>query len=84
MTKLTKEAVREFVERRYSDNIADICIFDDEQMAMVLMYANTSIVNRVTVDINSDGDIEVWTLERAHFDEFYHRSPDEDVYYEER
>ena len=83
MKRLTEEAVREFIERRYSDKIADICIFDDERMAMVLMYANTSCVTRVVVDINSEGNIDVWSLERAHFDEYYHRRPDEDVWYTE-
>lgn len=84
MTRLTEEAVREFIQRRYNDKIADICIFGErEQMAMVLMYSNTSVVTRAVIDINSEGKLDVWTLERAHFDEFYHRSPDEDVYYTE-
>lgn len=82
MTRLTEEAVREFIERRYSDKIADISIINP-LMAFVLMYSNTSVVTRAVVDINSEGDIDVWSLERAHFDEFYHRSPDEEGYYTE-
>lgn len=74
MTKLTKEAVREFIENRYSDKIVDISMVDErETMAFVLMYLNTSVVTRAVVDINSEGKIDVWTLERARFEEFYRR-----------
>lgn len=74
MKRLTKEAVREFIERRYSDKIVEISIIDErETMAYVLMYSNTSVVTRAVVDINSEGDIDVWALERACFEEFYNR-----------
>ena len=74
MTKLTKEAVREFIENRYSDKIVEISMINErETMAFVLMYSNTSVVIRVVVDINSEGKIDVWSLERAHFEEYYIR-----------
>ena len=74
MERLTKEAVRDFIENRYSDKIVEISMVDDRApMAFVLMYSNTSVVTRAVVDINSEGKIDVWSLERAHFDEFYHR-----------
>ena len=74
MTRLTEKAVREFIERRYSDKIVEISIIDErETMAYVLMYSNTSVVTRAVVDINSEGNIDVWALERAHFEEFYNR-----------
>lgn len=77
MERLTKEAVREFIENRYSDKIIEISMVDDrETMAFVLMYSNTSVVTRAVVDINSEGKIDVWSLERARFEEFYKRSDD--------
>ena len=85
MERLTKEAVREFIENRYpGSKIVEISMVDErETMAFVLMYSNTSVVTRAVVDINSEGELDVWSLERAHFDEFYHRNPDEEVYYTE-
>lgn len=77
MERLTKEAVREFIENRYSDKIVEISMGNCEKMAFVLMYSNTSVVTRAVVDINSEGKIDVWSLERAHFDEFYHRRDEE-------
>lgn len=74
MTKLTKEEVRTFIENRYDDTIIDIEMIDErETMAFVLMYSNCSVVTRAVVDINSDGKIDVWTLERARFEEFHRR-----------
>ena len=78
MTKLTKEAVREFIKNRYSDKIVEISMIDErETMAFVLMYSNTSVVTRAVVDINSKGKIDVWSLERAHFEEFYNRGKED-------
>ena len=77
MTKLTKEAVREFIENRYSDKIIAIEMINErETIAFVLMYSNTSVVTRAVVDINSEGKIDVWSLERARFEEFYKRRDD--------
>lgn len=77
MERLTKEAVRDFIENRYSDKIIEISMIDErETMAFVLMYSNTSVVTRVVVDINSEGKIGVWSLERARFEELYKRSDD--------
>ena len=77
MERLTKEAVREFIENRYSDKIVEISMVDErDTMAFVLMYSNTSVVTRAVVDINSMGKIDVWSLERAYFEEFYKRSYD--------
>lgn len=74
MTKLTKEDIREFIESRYNDKIIEISMIDErETMAFVLMYSNTSIVTRAIVDINSKGRIDVWSLERARFEELYNR-----------
>lgn len=74
MERLTKEVVREFIENRYSDKIITIEMIDErETMAFVLMYSNTSVVTRAVVDINSKGRIDVWSLERARFEEFYNR-----------
>ena len=71
MERLTKEAVREFIENRYSDKIVEISMVDErETMAFVLMYSNTSVVTRAVVDINSEGKSDVWALERARFEEF--------------
>ncbi len=77
MTKLTREAVKDFIEKRYLDKIITIEIINDsETMAFVLMYSNASVVTRAVVDINSEGKIDVWSLERAHFEEFYNRRED--------
>ena len=78
MERLTKEAVREFIENRYPDSkIVEISMVDErDTMAFVLMYSNTSVVTRAVVDINSMGKIDVWSLERAYFEEFYKRSYD--------
>ena len=74
MERLTKEAVKEFIKNRYSDKIVEISMVDErETMAFVLMYSNTSVVTRAVVDINSEGKIDVWSMERARFEEFYHR-----------
>lgn len=74
MTRLTKEDVRTFIENRYDDKIIDIEMVDErETMAFVLMYSNCSVVTRAVVDINSDGKIDVWSLERARFEEFHRR-----------
>lgn len=78
MERLTKEAVRDFIENRYSDKIIEISMIDErETMAFVLMYSNTSVVIRVVVDINSKGKIDVWSLERARFKEFYNRGKED-------
>jgi len=74
MTRLTKEEVKNFIENRYDDKIIAIEMIDErETMAFVLMYSNCSVVTRAVVDINSDGKIDLWTLERARFEEFHRR-----------
>lgn len=74
MTKLNENEVRAYLNRRYpEEHIADISFNDSETMAFALLWSNTSCVNRVVVDINSDGDMDVWMHEVAEFREIYRR-----------
>lgn len=75
MIKLTEEAVRNFITKRYpAAQILAVEMFDNADMAFVLTMFNTSTVTRYTVDINSDGDIDIWSCEVVRFVEIYKRS----------
>lgn len=75
MAKLNKRAVQWFIEDRYpTSKIITIEMVDElETMAFVLVYENASVVERIVVDINSDGLMDVWSHEVADFTEIYRR-----------
>lgn len=74
MIKLTEEAVRNFITKRYPESqILAVEMFDNADMAFVLTMFNTSTVTRYTVDINSDGYIDIWSCEAMRFVEIYKR-----------
>lgn len=74
MTRLTKENVQTFIEKRYPDQkVLAVEIFDGRDMAFVLTMFNTSTVSRYVVDVNSDGDMDVWIHECARYEEVYKR-----------
>lgn len=74
MERLTKEAVREFIEKRYpEEKVIAVEVFDGRDMAFVLAMYNTSTVSRYVVDINSDGEMDVWIHECARYEEVYRR-----------
>ena len=75
MTRLTKEEVKAFIEKRYpKEKIAEIVMINDEEtMAFVLTYANTSCVTRYTIDIDSSGEINTWEIEMARFNQIWRR-----------
>lgn len=74
MTRLTDEAVRQYIEKRYPEQkVLAVEIFESRDMAFVLTMYNTSTVSRYVVDINSDGDMDVWSLECARYEEVYKR-----------
>ena len=76
MERLTKEAVRDFIENRYPDSkiIAIEMIDKRETMAFVLAYRNVSVVERFIVDINSDGQMDLWSRDAGSFTEIYRRA----------
>lgn len=74
MTELTNKGVREFFKKRYpEEKILAVDLFEPKDMAYVLTMYNTSVVSRYVVDINSDGDMDIWSHEYARFDEVYRR-----------
>lgn len=74
MTKLTKEAVKNFIEKRYPEQtVIAVELFESKDMAFVLTMYNTSTVSRYVVDINSDGDMDIWMHECARYEEVYRR-----------
>ena len=76
MTRLTKEEVKAFINKRYpKEKIVDIVMINDEEtMALVLTYANTSCVTRYTIDIDSEGCINTWEIEMARFNQIWRRN----------
>lgn len=75
MARLNKRAVQWFIEDRYpTSKIITIEMIDErETMAFVLVYENASVVTRIVVDINSDGQMDIWSHETAIFTETYRR-----------
>ena len=75
MERLTKEAVRDFIENRYPHGkILEIKMIDErETMAFVLVYFSISMIVRIVVDINSEGCMDIWSVESASFTEDYRR-----------
>lgn len=74
MTTLTEEAVIQYIEKRYPEQkVLAVEMFVSRNMAFVLTMYNTSTVSRYVVDINSDGDIDVWSLECARYEVVYKR-----------
>ncbi len=76
MAKLNKRAVQWFIENRYPDSkiIAIEMVDERETMAFVLAYKNVSVVERFIVDINSDGQMDLWSHEAGSFTEIYRRA----------
>ncbi|MBQ1289373.1 MAG: hypothetical protein IIY23_04345 [Erysipelotrichaceae bacterium] len=76
MTRLTKEEVKAFIEKRYpKEKIAEIVMINDEEtMAFVLTYTNTSCVTRYTIDIDSSGEINTWEIEMSRFNQIWRRN----------
>ncbi len=75
MTRLTREAIETYMADRYpEEKIAEITMINDEEtMAFVLTYTNTSCVTRYTIDIDSDGYISTWAVETARFEQIWRR-----------
>lgn len=75
MTRLNKEDVKAYIEKRYpEEKIIAVEMFDTrDDMAFVLTMYNTSSVSRYVVDINSDGDMDVWSHETARFEQIWRR-----------
>ena len=74
MTKLTTKGVREFIKRRYpEEKILAVELFETKEMAFVLTMYNTSCVSRYVIDINSDGNMDVWSHDCVTFNEIYRR-----------
>lgn len=75
MTRLKKREVQWFIEDRFpTSNIITIeMINEQETMAFVLIYENASMVERIVVDINSDGEMDIWSQEIASFTEIHRR-----------
>ena len=75
MTRLNKEAIEKYMANRYpEEKIVEIhMINDDETMAFVLTYTNTSCVTRYTIDIDSDGYVNTWAIEMAHLEQIWRR-----------
>ena len=75
MTRLNKDDIWEYMAERYpEEKIAMIrMVNDDETMAFVLTYTNTSCVTRYTIDIDSSGEINTWEIEMASFEQIYRR-----------
>ena len=75
MTRLTKKAIKEYMADRYpEEKIAMISMINDEEtMAFVLTYVNTSCVTRYTIDIDSDGYINTWAIESAGLERIWRR-----------
>lgn len=76
MTRLTKEEVKAFIEKRYpEEKVIAVEMFDTrDDMAFVLTMYNTSAVSRYVVDINSDGEMDLWSHESARFEQIWRRS----------
>lgn len=75
MAKLNERAVRWFIENRYpEEKVIAVEMFDTrDDMAFVLTMYNTSAVSRYVVDINSDGEMDVWSHESARFEQIWRR-----------
>lgn len=74
MTRLTSKGVKEFFKKRYpEEKIVAVELFETKEMAFVLTMYNTSCVSRYVVDINSDGDMDIWSHETVRFEEIYRR-----------
>lgn len=76
MTRLNKEEVKAFIEKRYpEEKVIAVEMFDTrDDMAFVLTMYNTSAVSRYVVDINSDGEMDLWSHECARFEQIWRRS----------
>ena len=75
MTRLNNEEIEKYMADRYpEEKIVEIkMINEDETMAFVLTYTNTSCVTRYTIDIDSSGEINTWEIEMASFEQIYRR-----------
>ena len=75
MAKLNERAVRWFIENRHpEEKIIAVEMFDTrDDMAFVLTMYNTSTVSRYVVDINSDGEMDIWSHETARFEQIWRR-----------
>lgn len=75
MAKLNERAVRWFIEDRYpKGKILEIEMIDErETMAFVLVYFSISTIVRIVVDTNSEGCMDIWSVESASFTEDYRR-----------
>lgn len=76
MTRLNKKEIKKYMADRYpKEKIAEIVMINDEEtMAFVLTYTNTSCVTRYTIDIDSDGYVNTWEIETARFNQIWRRN----------
>lgn len=74
MTKNNEMEVREWIWRRNPGyKIATVKYCEDIRMWIAVIFANPACVDRLYIDVNEDGNLDLWEREVCNWETIYRR-----------